>query len=323
MSSFPNIDPNKLIIFYYVATEKSLTSAAEELHLTQPAITYHIRSLEEYTRVKLIEFKKHQAQLTPAGKVLFKYAEEIFQQLSNADRFIKSIRESNLRVGIASIFIATLNPTLNSMFENQLSNVRLTIDSSNTFDLVQDVIDSKLDLAIVPEFNYSSKKLNRIRVSQPLKLVCFTASNQNIPEQPLNWEGLSKYPLVCGPETSVVRKMISDKFQSQGLEMPLLTAEVGNTEWCKTLVENGKGLSFTLIAEIAEQIRNSHLKIVQLTDELHLYADVVTRSDIFMNPMILRFISMIKQAFTNAICDYPSIADKIAEKISDADKTVV
>jgi DNA-binding transcriptional LysR family regulator len=114
--------------------------------------------------------------------------------------------------------------------------------------------------------------------------------------------------------------MISDKFQSQGLEMPLLTAEVGNTEWCKTLVENGKGLSFTLIAEIAEQIRNSHLKIVQLTDELYLYADVVTRSDIFMNPMILRFISMIKQAFANATRDYSSFSDKISD---DPDKTVV
>ena len=82
MEEFTNLDPNNLVIFYFVATEKSLTAAADKLHLTQPAITYHIKLLEEYTRVKLIEFKKHQVILTPPGKEVFKYAQEIFQQKS-------------------------------------------------------------------------------------------------------------------------------------------------------------------------------------------------------------------------------------------------
>jgi DNA-binding transcriptional LysR family regulator len=303
MEAFPNLDPNNLVIFYYVATEKSLTSAAERLHLTQPAITYHIKSLEEYTRVKLIEFKKHQVILTPSGKELFKYAEEIFQQLTSADRFIKSIRESNLRVGIASVFIATVSPVLNSMFEEQIPNVLLTIESGNAFDMVQDVLDSKLDLALVPEFNYLNKKLNRIKISEPLKLVCFASPNQIIQKEPLDWKDLSNYPLVCGPQTSVVRRMIFDKFQNEGLEINPPAAEVGNTEWCINLVENGKGLSFTLIANVAKQIQEGSLKLVQLREDLYLSADVVTRADVFMNPMINKFVSMVKQAFQNAGCN--------------------
>jgi LysR family transcriptional regulator, transcriptional activator of the cysJI operon len=304
MEVFTNLDPNNLVIFYYVATEKSLTSAADIMHLTQPAITYHIKALEEYTRVKLIEFKKHQVILTPSGKELFKYAEEIFHQLSSADRFIKSIRESNLRVGIASIFIATVSPVLNKMFEEQLSDIRLMIESGNAFELVQNVLDSKLDLALVPTFNYSNKKLNHIKVSEPLKLVCFTSIAQPIHKIPMNWSDLLDYPLVCGPETSVVRQMLYDKFESEGLKMPPLAAEVGSTEWCKTLVENGKGLSFTLIADVARQVQEGQLKLVELKDYLYLSTDVVTRSDAFMNPNMKRFINLVQEAFKNSAYDH-------------------
>jgi LysR family transcriptional regulator, transcriptional activator of the cysJI operon len=300
VEAFPNLDPNNLIIFYYVAKERSLTAAAEKLHLTQPAITYHIKILEEYTRVKLIEFKKHQVILTPSGKELFKFAEEIFQQLTSADMFIKSIRESNLRVGIASLFIATVSPVLNSLLEEPKSQVRLTVESGNAFEMVQNVLDSKLDLALVPEFNYSSKKLNRTKVSDPLKLVCFASPDHVIHKNSLSWSDLSQYPLVCGPETSVVRRMLINKFQSEGLEMAPLAAEVGNTEWCKTLVENGKGFSFTLIADVNAQVDQGKLKLVHLDEYLYLTAEVITRSDTFMNPMITRFIAMVKQAFENA-----------------------
>jgi LysR family transcriptional regulator, transcriptional activator of the cysJI operon len=297
MEDFTNLDPNNLVVFYFVVTEKSLTSAAEKLHLTQPAITYHIKSLEEYTRVKLIEFKKHQVMLTPSGKELFKYAEEIYHQLSSADRFIKSIRESYLRVGIASIFIATVSPVLTKMFEEQLSDIRLMIESGNAFELVQSVLDSKLDLALVPEFNYSNKRLKRIKVSEPMPLLCFTSADQPIQKQPLDWRDLLNYPLVGGSETSVVRKMLTDKFQYEGLEMPALAAEVGSTEWCKTLVENGKGLSFTLIADIAPQIKGGQLKLVELKDNLFLSADVVIRADAFMNSNMNRFINLVIDAF--------------------------
>ena len=64
----PNINPNDLIIFYVVAREKSLTSAADKIFLTQPAVTYHIQSLEKYTNVKLLDFRKHQVVLTPLVK---------------------------------------------------------------------------------------------------------------------------------------------------------------------------------------------------------------------------------------------------------------
>jgi len=296
METVPNLDPNNLVVFYVVAVEKSLTSAAEKLFLTQPAITYRIRTLEEYTRVKLIEVRKHQVVLTPAGEDMFKYAREIYQHLVSAERYVRSVRESNLRVGIAGIYSLVVSPVLNSIFEERNPDVRLTVASGNAFEMVENVIGLKLDLAIVPRYNYPGQKLRSVPVSNPIRLVCFCGKDLEI-DQPLEWKDLNRYPLVTGPPTSVVRRMIADKFQDKGIEMQPLAAEVDDIEWCITLVENGKGLSFAFMADIASRIAQGTLKIVPLNEEFYLSAEAVISPGIFTNPIIERFVIMVKSAF--------------------------
>ncbi len=297
MEMIPNLDPNNMVIFYVVVTQNSLTSAAKKLCLTQPAITYRLKSLEEYTRVKLFEIKNHQVLLTPSGEEVFKYAKEIYQQLVSADNFLKSIRESNLRVGIASIYNAVVSPVLNAIFEEQKSEVKLTVESGNAFDMVQNVIDSRLDLAIVPGFDYSHEKLKKIQISQPMKLVCFAGKDQVIRSAPLDWKDLNTYPLVGGPQSSVVRRMLNKTFESKGIEMADLAAEVDNVEWCITLVEYGRGLSFAFLTDIEKRVAQGKLKIVPMKEDIYLSAEAVMLPDLFISPIIERFLSMVKQAF--------------------------
>ena len=292
----PNLNPNDLVIFYAVAREKSLSSAAEKLFLTQPAITYHIQALEQYTGVKLIDSKKRQIVLTQHGKELLKYAGEIYNQLIGAERFIKFIKESHIRVGIASVYDVFMRPLLNSMFEAKNQEIKLTVKSGDAFEMVRDVQDSVLDLAIVPEFDYGDEKLNHIQVSAPEKIVVFASSHQVIQKEPLEWADLSNYHLVLGTELSVIRKIIFNKFKEKGLPEPSLAAEVGSVIWCKSLVENGKGLSFTLEKDIQKEVLEGRLKIVPLTDYAYATAHAVTRVEM-LNPIIEGFIEMVKDVF--------------------------
>ncbi|MFA5308481.1 MAG: LysR family transcriptional regulator [Dehalococcoidales bacterium] len=292
----PKLNPNDLVIFYTVAEEKSLSAAAEKLFLTQPAVTYHIQSLEEYTRVKLIEFKKRQIVLTAHGQGLLKYAAEIYHQLVDAERFIEFIRESNIRIGIATVYDTYIGPLLNSMFETENPEVKLAVKSGNAFEIVQDVLDTKLDLAIVPQFDYISEKLNHVQVSHPEKIVCFASPHQVIEKESLEWKDLHDYPLVAGPESSVIRRIIDNKFKSEGLTEPSLAAEVGSVSWCVSLVENGKGLSFALVKDIQQELAEKRLKIVPLKESVSVTAEAITRGDM-QNPIIRQFIGMVKEAF--------------------------
>jgi LysR family transcriptional regulator, transcriptional activator of the cysJI operon len=292
----PNLNPNDLVIFYAVAREKSLSSAAEKLFLTQPAITYHIQSLEQYTGVKLIDSKKRQIVLTQHGKELLKYAGEIYNQLVGAERFIQFIKESHIRVGIASVYDVFMRPLLNSMFEAKNPEIKFTVKSGDSFEMVRDVQDSVLDLAIVPQFDYGNEKLNHIQVSNPEKIVVFASSHQVIPKEPLDWQDLSGYHLVLGTEMSVIRKIILNKVKEKGLPEPPIAAEVGSVIWCKSLVENGKGISFSLEKDIQKEVHEGRLKIVPLKEYAYITAQAVTRAEM-LNPIIEGFIEMVKEAF--------------------------
>jgi DNA-binding transcriptional LysR family regulator len=299
LDTYPNLDPNNLVVFYVVATQKSLTSAAEKLFLTQPAITYRLKVLEEYTRVKLFDIRKHQLVLTPAGEEVYRYARDIYQQLVSAEKYLKSVRESNLTVGIASIYNATVSPVLNALFEEQQANVRLTVESGNAFDMVQDVADSRLDLAIVPRYDYSREKLKIRDISEPIRLVCFAGKDQIIRGEPLGWEDLNNYPLVGGPQTSVVRRLLEETFKSRGIEMRPLAAEVDNVEWCITLVEHGKGLSFAFLADIEKRVAMGQLKIVKVKESLFLAAQAVMLNDLYVSPIVEKFLGMLQEAFVH------------------------
>ena len=292
----PNLNPNDLIIFYFVVKERSLSAAADKVYLSQPAVTYHIQALEEYAGVKLLEFKKRQVILTPHGEALFKYAEEVYHQLINADVFIKSIKESSLRAGIASMYTSTIGPVIKKM-HGERPEVKLAVKSGDANEMVQDVLDAQLDLAVVPQYEYDKSKLNGIEVSPSQQIVCFASYNQFIQKEPLSWKDLSNYPLVSGPENSIIRRLISEKLEEHGLEMQRFVTEVNSTEWCKVLVEDGKGISFTVIGDIEQQVAQNRLKIVQMEENLYLKAEAIMRSGTFINPATNDFITMVKQVF--------------------------
>jgi len=300
----PNLSQNALIVFYFVAREKSLSSAAEKLSLTQPAISYQIKALEKYAQVKLVVVNSRSVTLTQHGQEMFKYAEAVYQQLVDAERYLKFVRESNLRVGIACVYDAFVLPLLHSIFEKQNTEVRLIVKSGDSLDMVQDVLDSVLDVAIVLHFDYNNEKLNQTQVSHPEKIVCFGSPQQPLPSTPLEWNDLLSYPLIGGSTASVLRHIIFDKFKQEGLPTPSWSAEVNNIELCKNLVERGKGLSFTLANDIRDQITEGKFKLVPLKDYLYVPAEAVTRSDV-SNPIIDKFISLVKKAL-----NYPDVMNK-------------
>ena len=206
-----------LIVFYYVATEESITSAADKLYLTQPTITYHIKSLEETINLKLLNIKRQKVYLTPAGTGLLPYAREIHQQMVNAEKFLEDFRGANFRVGIA----ATFGPVVAFAaieFEELHPNVKLIVKNTSSFDIADDVLSSQVDLGIVVGMDYHNPKLKAIPISTREQLVLVASPASPICEKPrIELSDLCGYPLVAGPENSATRRIILEKFKAEGL----------------------------------------------------------------------------------------------------------
>lgn len=294
------LDLHSLVVFYFVATSDSITSAADKLCLTQPTVTYHIRSLERSVGVKLLDVKRQKASLTHAGVGLFRYVNEIYQQMTSAEKFLDDLKETSLRVGIA----ATFNPIIASAaatFEELYPNVKLIVKNTSSFEVAQNIIDSQVDLGVAVSMDYKNPKLKAIPVSAWERLVLVASPSSPISkEQRVELADLCGYPLVAGPETSATRQIILSKFEAEGLKVPpLIIVEVNSLEWGMNLVENGQGMGLYHIKIVEREIAEGRLKAIPLVNDIWVGADVLLRTDTPEHPMAERFISLVRKAFKN------------------------
>ena len=295
----PKLDVYNLVVFYFVASEKSITAAAEKLFLSQPTVTYHIKSLEKSVGAKLLEIKKKKLFLTHAGEGLFKYSEQIYQQLINAERFVEDLKEASLRVGIALTFSSSLSSTA-ARFREFYPNVKLIVENAPSFKVIKDVLDSQLDLGIVVSRDYANPELKCIALSEVVKMALVASPSSPVSQKDqIELADLCDYPLILGPETSATRQILLEKLKAAGLKTSSLVAvEVDSIEWGRSLVEDGNGLSFYCMRNVEKEVSEGRLKILHLVDDIQVGVEVLVRRDVILPPIANKFIALAKEAFS-------------------------
>jgi LysR family transcriptional regulator, transcriptional activator of the cysJI operon len=176
----PKIETYYLLIFYHVCKEKSISTAADKLFLSQPTITSHIKSLEESAQIKLINIERKRLTLTKAGEGLYKYASVILQQAMAADRYIEILRESSLMIGTCSLFARVMGKTINNLHKKIDYSTKIDVKFGESFKIVKEVVDTETDLAVVPNLDYGITILDHIRIKDNLKLYFFATPSHPI-----------------------------------------------------------------------------------------------------------------------------------------------
>jgi DNA-binding transcriptional LysR family regulator len=297
----PKYNPYHLIVFYFVASEKSITSAAEKLCLTQPAITHHIRCLEKSISIKLLDIRRKRVCLTRAGEGLFQYAAEVYQQLVSAEKFVEDIKETSFCVGIAMSLSSTVALAA-SAFGESYPRVKLIVKNAPSFEVAQDVLNAQVELGVVVSMDYGISKLRPIAISDGGKVVLVAS-----PSSPIFRKGhvelmdLCGYPLILGPETSATRRVVFSKFEAEGLKLnDLIAVEVNSVEWGRRLVENGKGIGFYYVRNVEKEVSEGLLRVLPLKQDIRIGVDVLIRKDAFLSPIAEKFISLLRVAFQNS-----------------------
>jgi DNA-binding transcriptional LysR family regulator len=292
------LDLHSLVVFYYVASEESITAAADKLCLTQPTVTYHIRSLERHVGLKLLDIKRQKVFLTQAGIGLFKYVSEIYHQMTGAEKYLDNLKEASLRIGISTTF-STCLASAASAFEKLYPHVKLVIRSASSFEVAEDVLNSEVDLGVVVSMDYGNPKLKSVTLSSQERLVLVASPSSPIAQrQRLAFVNLCGYPLILGPETSATRRIILKKLRVRGCHMPSpIIVEVNSSEWGINLVENGEGVGLHHIKSVERSISEGRLKILPLSGEIWVGVDAILRADAPEHPMAERFMSLVKEAF--------------------------
>src|ERR1039458_8588201 len=150
--SMASLDNFRLVVFRAVAEQHSFRKAAEELYLTQPAVSLQIKALEEDIGVQLFDRTGARIALTEAGKVLLGYSRQANALFVQAEQDIAALsgeHAGQLALGASSTIAQYVLPRLLGEFSREYPRVHPTMISGNTEQIVEAVEELKIDLALI------------------------------------------------------------------------------------------------------------------------------------------------------------------------------
>ncbi len=249
----------RLQVFHTVARLLSFTKAAETLHMTQPAVTFQIRQLEEYFNTRLFDRTHNRISLTAAGERVFEYADKIISLYAEMESKVRDLTgdvSGIVIIGASTTIAEYVLPSLLGEFKELHPNINIRLKVSNSVGIVHMVEDNSIDVGIV-ESPIQNKNLV-VEVCWHDKLVVICPPNHPLAKKTaIGVEDLQAYPFVCREEGSGTREFILEYLQRSGMQYGDLniSLEVGNPEAVKSAVEAGLGISIVSQATIVKELK--------------------------------------------------------------------
>lgn len=233
----------QLKVFEAVARHLSFSRAAEELHLTQPAVSMQVKQLEEQAGLPLTEMVGKKVFLTIAGEEVARHARRVAQQLREADEAldaIKGVRGGRLSLG-AITTAKYFAPRLLAEFRRRKPGIELELHVSNRETVVRQLADNEVDLAIMGQPPQEVPTVAEAFADHPLAIVA-------APDHPLAGRRHIA-PALLGTETFIIRepgsgtRAVMERYFADAGIAPRHLMEMAGNETVKQAAMAGLGLA--------------------------------------------------------------------------------
>lgn len=243
----------RLRVFHAVAKHLSFTRAAEELYLTQPAITFQIRQLEDHFNTRLFDRHHNRISLTEAGTAVYAYAERILELYHETEKTVHEmtgVTRGLIKLGASTTIGEYLLPAILSGYHEHFPDVKVRMTVHNTSTVVRKLEDATIDLGMVEGPVDNSTLIVTPCMDDELVVILS-------PQSPLAaWEEiplpqLAALPFISREEGSGTRAVV-EAFLSQTdfpYERLNMVLELGSTEAVKVAVEGNVG--FGIVSGVA------------------------------------------------------------------------
>lgn len=262
----------RLQVFHTVARLLSFTKAAETLHMTQPAVTFQVRQLEEHFNTRLFDRTHNRINLTEAGKRVFEYSGRIFELYAEMESHVRQMTgeiSGVLSIGASTTIAEYMLPSLLGAFKRRFPDVNIQLKVSNSEGVVSMVENNIIDLGVV-EAPVSNKNLV-VETCQMDRLVAIFPPDHTLAACGMvAMEDLMNHPFICREEGSGTREVISGFFCSAGSgnwELNI-SMELGSPEAVKGAVEAGMGISIISRCTIQKELKLGTLVAADLNPPL-------------------------------------------------------
>lgn len=263
----------RLKVFHTVAKLLSFTKAAEALHMTQPAVTFQVRQLEEYFNTRLFDRTHNKVNLTPAGERVSEFAERIFDLYSEMENSVRDLTgeiSGALTIGASTTIAEYMLPALLGEFKTRYPDINLRLKVTNSEGIVSMVEHNVIDLGVV-ESPVNNKNLI-VEVCHDDQLVVIVAPDHELAKRGTKVKAaeIARFPFVSREEGSgtrdvIMQYLIDENVSPNEIDICL---ELGSPEAIKGAVEAGMGLTIISRSIIGKELKLKALCELQLDPPL-------------------------------------------------------
>jgi LysR family transcriptional regulator, low CO2-responsive transcriptional regulator len=261
-----NLTLRQIRIFLSAAKHLSFTRAAEELHISAPAISLQIKEMEEDIGVSLFTRENRKVALTSAGEYFLLYARRVSSTLNEANTMMERFRGTqfrHLKIGVVSTAKYFL-PHLLVEFKKDYPNLQIKIEARNRQQLVELLRDGEIDIAIMglppKEIDTRAESFANhphVFIANPNNPL---ASKTNIPP-----DALTQYEMITREPGSGTRAIMEKYFAEHGIA-PIVSMEMSSNETIKQAVMADLGISFVSLHTIGSELATKQVAILDIQD---------------------------------------------------------
>ena len=251
---------NQLRIFYHAAKNLNFTAAANELFITQPAVTFQVKSFEEYCNLKLFKKKGRRVHLTDEGKALYEFAEKIFRfekEIENAIDEMRELKRGILRLGTTKAYARYFMPLMITTFHKNFPNIKIQLNEGSSAEMIYSLADFKIEVAVIAKA-VEHPEVNFIPFSKEEMALILAPDHPLAQKKAISFKELEQEPFIMKENGSGTRKLVEEIFAKENCS-PNILMETSNTEFIKQLVQRGEGVSFLVREAVASELEDKSL----------------------------------------------------------------
>lgn len=298
-----NYTIHQLAVFLKIAQTNSITKAAEELHLTQPAVSIQLKKFQEQFDVPLTEIIRRRLYITDFGKEIAVAAENILDELNAINNRMLSYKKQltgRLKISVVSTGKYII-PYFLSDFLQDNPGVQLQLDVTNKSRVLESLEKNEIDFALVsvlPDYI----KLNKVELmTNQLYLVC--NENQKIKKSVYDKSIFENIPLIYREPGSGTRHVMEKYIEKNKLSV-IKKLELTSNEAVKQAVIAGLGYSIMPLIGLKNELINKDLKIIQVKGfPIKSVWNMVWQKNKNLSPVATAYLNYIRKEKSNIIHD--------------------
>jgi DNA-binding transcriptional LysR family regulator len=255
----------RLKVFRTVAEHLSFRKAAEHLFISQPAVTLQIKALEDDLGVRLFDRAANRVSLTTHGSLLLDYAKKIASLVFEAEQKLGAQDgklSGELALGVSTTIAQYVLPRLLGAFLNEHPRVQFSLQSGNTSEIVQLLLDNKLSIGLIE----GPARARGIRTEPFMQDELVLITPRAFECDRLSRDQLLASSLLMREHGSGSRRVVELALENAGFKLKSFknVMNLDSTETIKSAVEAGLGIGFVSRWAISKELELGALKVAEV-----------------------------------------------------------